>query len=404
MAKSKKEEKLDVNKIANNMLDNLNKKFGKKVVYNLGAGEDPAKINRWYSTRSMLLDGIFSGKIIGGGGPGGRFVEIAGPESIGKSHICYQMARDIQEAGGIVLYIDTERATDVRNLINLGVNINERFFYAKVDSVEGVFETADEFLKELAPYWKKIPIGIFWDSVGGIGSRIERDMAFDDVQRPGLNAKQITFGFRKIIPAVDESEAIFVIVNQEYDILDAGRYDSKKTETKGGKALKYFSTIRLGLKKVTDVYPNDMDRNAARAAGIRPNGIRVRATTNKNKVAAPNRNVEIDIIFGVGLKEHISIWEMLVKAKELTVGNKIYSFSGGAWRSISIADAKTGEVSVEAKFRKSGTEEAIEKHREDLKPCVDYLMKDFMVMTEADKAHMKIEEEVPEEEVLEDIE
>lgn len=382
MAKKEKEvNDKDIKEFSNKMIENLNAKLGgkgNKIFYNLGVDkEDPAKIKRWYSTHSMTLDWICGAE--NKGMPGGRLVEIFGAESIGKSHVCYQMARWIQENGGISLYIDTELATSVPNLQDLGVDVSDRFIYAKVDSIEGAFEAAEEFLKEVAPLGASVPIGVFWDSIGGIGSRIERDMSFDDIQRPGLNAKQITFGLRKIMPAINECSALFVLVNQEYDILNAQKFDSKKKETKGGKMIKYGSSVRLGIARVTDVYPDEMDKKKAYTEGIMPCGIRVRARTYKNKVAAPFRSAEFDIIFGVGIKEHSAIWDMFNNAKEINVGGKIYQFTSAAWRKIEICDASTGEKIDEIKFRKADTEEYLMNlHRDITRVCFDSIMGNVM--------------------------
>ena len=377
---AKKKEEINIKDFSNKMIENLNAKLGGKggkIFYNLGQDkEDPAKIKRWYSTHSMTLDWICGAEHQGM--PGGRLIEVFGPESIGKSHICYQMARWVQEHGGISLYIDTELATSVPNLRDLGVDVGERFVYAKVDSIEGAFEAAQEFLKEVAPLGQSIPIAVFWDSIGGIGSRIERDMDFDDVQRPGLNAKQITFGIRKIMPAINEAAALFVLVNQEYDILNAQKFDAKKKETKGGKMIKYGSSVRLGIAKVTDVYPNDIVKKEAYAKGILPCGIRVRARTYKNKVVAPYRSAEFDIIFGTGIKEHNSIWDLFASEKEIKADDKTYQFSAGSWRSITVLDS-SGKVLEEMKFRKKETEEYLmEKHRDMTTACFGKVMSRIM--------------------------
>ena len=373
---AKKKNEIDIKAFSNQMIQNLNAKLaskGNKIFYNLGQDkEDPAKIKRWYSTHSMTLDWICGAE--NKGMPGGRLVEIFGPESIGKSHVCYQMARWVQENGGISLYIDTELATSVPNLQDLGIDVSNGFAYAKVDSIEGAFEAAEEFLKEVAPLGQSVPLAIFWDSIGGVGSRIERDMGFDDVQRPGLNAKQITFGIRKIMPAINESAALFVLVNQEYDIISAGKFD-KQRETKGGKMIKYGSSVRLGIAKVTDVYPGEMIKKDAYAKGILPCGIKVRARTYKNKVAAPFRSAVLDIIFGVGIKEHSSIWDMLTIYGDIQVDDKIYQFTKGAWRKIVVIDASSKKQLEEIKFRKGDTEEFLMgKHKDITQACFDKVM------------------------------
>ncbi len=378
--KEKKEEnQTGIQEFADQMLENLNSKFkNKKIFYNLGKGENPAKVNRWYNTKSWLLNGICSGDIEGGF-PGGRMVEISGPESIGKSHLCYQAAQDIQANGGICLYIDTEFATESKNLSNLGIDVSKRFIYAKVDSIEEAFEAAEEFLKEIAIHSKKIPIGIFYDSVGGIGSIKERETDMKSSQQPGLNAKAITLGIRRIMPAIHETGALFVLVNQEYDIIGAGMYE-QKTQTKGGKFIRYGSSIRLGLQVVTQVYPNDMDKKEAIIKGLKPCGIRVRAKTNKNKVSPPFRTIEFDIHFGVGIKEHMSIYDLLCSYPEpIEVDGKLYEFAAGAWRTIKIFDAKNGTELDTIKFRKGDTEEYImHKYRDVAKSCLSLIVSKLM--------------------------
>jgi recombination protein RecA len=410
MAKSKNKKQPNADEIkefAAGMLTRLNKKFGSQVYYDLSKDEDPAKIERWYSTQSWGLDWICSGMHEGQGGiPGGRFVEIYGPESIGKSHICYQIARGIQQAGGICLYIDTELATSINNLKSLGVDISERFIYAKVDSIEGVFEAADEFLKEMAPYGKTVPIGIFWDSLGGIGSRIERDMDFDDIQRPGLNAKQITFGMRKITPAINESAAAFVIVNQWYDLFNVNKYDTNKHQTKGGSFVKYAKSVALEIKPVTQVWPKEQEKKLAVAAGAQPCGIRVRARTAKNKVAAPFRTCEIDIHFGVGLKEHMPIWESFIAVKEIELSDgRLCKFDGGgSKRKITIF--KTGEEIEEIKFARVKTENTLMEDYKDLtKECYDALMSTKMDRKnkEAEVRDPTIDDMFAEDEAMEEI-
>lgn len=379
MAK-KKEDKADVNKFAEDVLDQLNKKFGGKSFFTLGKDkENPASIQRWYNTKLLSLNAILGGNI-DRGFPGGRVVEISGPESIGKSHICYQVAQSVQEQGGFSLYIDTEQATDKKNLAKLGIDLEDpKFIFTPAYSIEEAFDKASEFLKSMAPLAGKVPIAIFYDSVGGVGSKLEHDMAFDSVQRPGLNAKQITFGLRKLTSAIAATHSLFCLVNQEYDIINAGMFD-KKQETKGGKFIKYASSNRLALKVVTQVYPEDMDRTQAFAKGLRASGIRVRARTNKNKIAAPYRSIEFDIVFGVGVKEHMSLWEMFVKEKEIQIKDKILQFSGGAWKTINVCNAKTGVSEKEIKFRKKDIEHKLMKeHYEEItKPCARLLFNRIM--------------------------
>ena len=391
MAKLKKEE-FDIDAFTNDVIDDINKNAGVEIAYNLAVSEDPAKIKRWNSTGSKLLDGICSGSTIIGraGFPAGRFVEISGPESIGKSHIAYQVARVIQENGGITNYADTELASSISNLQALGIDTGKRFIYSKPKTIEQVFESSTDFMKraDLIPKSKRdnIPLCVVWDSVGGVGSKAEEDMAMDESQRPGHNARQISLGLRKVKNAIDRNNCVFVIINQIYDIINAGMYD-KKTQTKGGKGLKYDSSIRLELQACGYVYPNEMDRKTAITNKVSPIGIKICATTVKNKVASPFRSVEFEIHFGVGIKEHMSIWDWFVNAKEVKTSQGIVKvLNNGAWKEIGLFDPETGEeVFTSGKFRKKDTEKVLNGtfkttvgKREVFDEALEVLMRDKM--------------------------
>ena len=137
MAKKSKE-----NDFTNDLIKSLNKEHGARVAYNLAYDASPTHVNRWISTGSKQLDYIISNRP-NGGLPEGRIVEIFGPPSIGKSHIAIQIARSTQEAGGIVVYIDTENATSVENLSLLGVDIDKRFVYVDTHCTEEVLAIAE---------------------------------------------------------------------------------------------------------------------------------------------------------------------------------------------------------------------------------------------------------------------
>lgn len=382
MAKTKKEEKVfDADIFCADVITSLNEDAGREISFDLGMSEDPAKIKRWISTGSKLLDGICSGRIYGGGVPAGRFVEISGPESIGKSHIAYQVARCIQQSGGITNYGDTELASSVDNLRALGINVEKRFIYSKPKTIEEVFENCSSFLKkaELIPKNKRddIPLAYIWDSVGGVGSGAEEIMSMDDNQRPGHNARIITLGLRKVKNSIDRTDCLFLIVNQIYDIINAGMYD-KKTQTKGGKGLKYDCSIRIELQAKGFVYPNEIDNKEAYTKNIPPIGIKIKATTVKNKVASPFRSVEFEIHFGVGIKEHMTIWKWLVDAGETKTKNGIVKVTNnGAWKEIGLFDPGTGEeILTTGKFRKKQTEEILDgEHKDIWDAALDVLMR-----------------------------
>ena len=148
------------NDFTNQLIKQLNNECGSRVAYNLGSETSPTHVKRWISTGSKQLDAIIANKI-DGGLPEGRIVEIFGPPSIGKSHIAIQIARSTQRMGGIVVYIDTENATSVENLSNLGVDINSRFVYVDTHCTEEVMSIAEATIMKARALEKDIPIPLF---------------------------------------------------------------------------------------------------------------------------------------------------------------------------------------------------------------------------------------------------
>ena len=144
MAKKTKTEKpKKSNDFTSELIKSLNKETGSRVAYNLSLDDSPTHVNRWIGTGSKQLDYIIAGKP-NGGFPEGRIVEVFGPPSIGKSHIAIQACKSTQQAGGIVVYIDTENATSIENLQRLGVDITKRFVYVDTHCTEEVLSIAEK--------------------------------------------------------------------------------------------------------------------------------------------------------------------------------------------------------------------------------------------------------------------
>lgn len=383
MARTKKENtetgEFDIESFSKKMIEQMNEMLGTKVVYNLAEDDSPGKVEKWYSTNCRLLDWVISGRK-DGGFPGGRFVEISGPEAIGKSHIAYQVARWVQDHGGITNYCDTEEASLEENIRRLGVNTrNGRFQYSKPTSIEETFRIFENFLKltDAIPKDKKPPLCLVWDSLIGVGSEVEAEMDFADAQRPGVNAKQIAFGFRKIRNALNKNDALLLIINQVYDVINAGMYE-KKTKQKGGAAPRYDSSVRLELNAFGHIYPDEMERQDAVAKGLSPIGIKVRANVIKNRVAPPFRSVEFEIHFGVGIKEHNSIWDLLCKEDEVDLGSDMLFkvMNNGAWKEFGVFKKDTGEeIMTSGKFRKKEIENKLMvEHKKIINDAIDVIM------------------------------
>jgi RecA/RadA recombinase len=194
------------------LINSLNKDIGHRVAYNLASDQSPTHVKRWISTGSKQLDYIVSNRR-DGGLPEGRIIEIFGPPSIGKSHIATHIARSTQAVGGIVVYIDTENATNPENLKALGVDISKRFVYVDTHCTEEVFDIAEKTILKAKAVSRNVPITIIWDSVAASSPKAELEGAYDK-DTIGLQARVISKGMRKITGVIGDQSVLFVCLNQ----------------------------------------------------------------------------------------------------------------------------------------------------------------------------------------------
>jgi len=321
------------------LINSLNKDIGHKVAYNLASDQSPTHVKRWISTGSKQLDYIIANRK-NGGLPEGRIIEIFGPPSIGKSHIATHIAKSTQRQGGIVVYIDTENATNPENLKNLGVDISKRFVYVDTHCTEEVFDIAEKTILKAKAVARNVPITIIWDSVAASSPKAELEGAYDK-DTIGLQARVISKSMRKITGVIGEENVLFVCLNQIRTKI--GVLYGDPTAVPGGNAIPFHASVRIKLGAGQPIKSSDDSVI----------GINVSAKTIKNKVGPPFRSANFRIIFGKGIEEHEEIFDLLRGVGTVTLddGTTITIEGTGAWKHLNVASSD-GEVIVDKKFYK----------------------------------------------------
>lgn len=380
IAKKKKELNPDLNDnqlddFTDDLIKSLNKERGTRVAYNLSTDNSPTHVNRWISTGSKQLDYIISNRK-NGGLPEGRIVEIFGPPSIGKSHIATQIAKSTQKLGGIVVYIDTENATSIDNLHALGVDTSKRFVYVDTHCTEEVMSIAESTIMKAKAMQKDVPVTIIWDSVAATSPKAELLGEYDK-DTIGLQARAISKGMRKITGVIANQKVLLVCLNQIRSKI--GVLYGDPSTTPGGVAIPFHSSVRIKLGAGAHIEGPDKE----------PIGINVSAKIIKNKVSAPFRSADFQIIFGKGIREHEEVFDALRKYGEVQMDNKTLVIEGtGAWKSFIVKDTVQDKVLIEKKFYKADFDKVMNDPQ-----YKDYI--DFMI----DKAYTRTQEELSSEDL-----
>lgn len=341
------------------LIKDINKEFGMRVAYNLAETEAPAVVKRWIDTGSIQLNYAIR-NAPQGGYPEGRIIEIAGPPSIGKSHLAYHAAAVVQAMGGIVVYIDTENATPIQKLAQMGINIKKGFVYMDIHATEHVFKALEETILKAKSLMgvKDVPVLAIWDSVAATSPLAELNGEYDD-NTVGMQARVISKGMRKITGIIGQNNVTLLCLNQLRDAIGVMHGDTQVTP--GGKAIPFHASVRVRLSSGTQV----RDPKTGNVIGIH-----VIATIKKNKVGPPFRKYEFDIIFGKGIVEHEYIFDevrayceknkVIFEHKDADGKTRILNanISGtSAWRTLTVNDETTGEILIEKKFNRSNFNE-----------------------------------------------
>lgn len=280
-------------------IEKINKDFGKGSVLKLGESAEQMNIET-FSSGSIGLD-----IALGGGVPKGRIIEIYGPESSGKTTLALHMVAEVQKAGGIAGFIDAEHALDPAYAENIGVDIND-LYISQPDNGEQALEIADTMVRSGA-----IDV-IVIDSVAALVPKAEIDGEMGDCH-VGLQARLMSQALRKLTGAISKTNCTVVFINQLRE--KVGIMFGNPETTTGGRALKFYSSVRLDVRRIESV---------KQAGEVVANRTRVKVV--KNKVAPPFKQCEFDITFGEGIN---TLGEIVDIATEKGLIQK-----GGAWYTI----------------------------------------------------------------------
>ncbi len=281
----------------------IEKQFGKGSIMKLGGQQSLYENVPVYSTGALSLDialGI-------GGLPKGRIVEIYGPESSGKTTLALSTIAQAQKAGGSVAFVDAEHALDVSYARKLGVNVDEMLI-SQPDTGEQALEIVETLVRSGA-----IDVLVV-DSVAALTPRAEIEGEMGD-SHMGLQARLMSQALRKLTAAISRSQTLVIFINQIR--MKIGVMFGNPETTTGGNALKFYSSVRLDVRRIGAIQNGD-----------EVVGNRTAVKVVKNKMAPPFAKVEFDLLYGEGISAEGDILDLGVKKELIEKSGAWYSIKG----------------------------------------------------------------------------
>src|SRR5437867_967477 len=292
----------DKKKALNLAIAQIEKNHGKGAIMKMGSSDSRVRVDA-ISTGAINLDAA-----IGVGGiPRGRVTEIYGPESSGKTTLCLHVVANAQRAGGVAAYIDAEHALDTEYARKLGVDV-ENLLISQPDTGEQALEIADILVRSGA-----VDIVVI-DSVAALvpKAEIEGDMGDSHV---GLQARLMSQALRKLTGAIARSKTSVVFINQLREKIGV-MFGNPETTT-GGKALKFYASVRLDIRRIGPVKEKEDVI-----------GSHVRVKVVKNKVAPPFKQAEFDIMYAEGISHASLVLDIAAESGIIEKSGAWYSYKG----------------------------------------------------------------------------